>query len=150
MARRPILVLSVSVGAGHIRCAEAVLEALLAADPTRSVEHVDVLELAPAWVRRFYRESFLRVAELSRGLAYRIYVGTDGAGPDEGPWGHAAERIMFRRFRRFLAGSRWSDAVCTHFLPLQLSHPHEARPMHLVVTDWDIHRFWAQPTAASF
>jgi len=101
-------------------------------------------------VRRFYRESFLLVAAHSRKLAYHMYIGTDGEEPDKGPWGHPAQRIMFRRFRRFLAAGRWSDAVCTHFLPLQLSRRDEARPMHLVVTDWDIHRFWVQPTASSF
>lgn len=148
--RDGILIASVSVGAGHIRAAQAVGEALQAADPVRPLELVDVLDLAPGWVRRFYRELFLRVAAQSRDLAYRLYIATDGDLPDNVRWGHTAERLMFRGFRRVMRAGNWRDCLATHFLPCQLADHRRSPALHLVVTDWALHRFWVQPHVRNF
>jgi processive 1,2-diacylglycerol beta-glucosyltransferase len=147
---RAILIASASVGEGHIRCAEAVREALLSADPSRRVEHVDVLDFATDWARRVYREAFLRVAARSRPLAYALYVGSDGEKPDDVRWGHLAERVAFRRFSRFVHAGRWQHCICTHPLPSQLMHREKRPRTHLVVTDWALHRFWVQPYVDNF
>lgn len=148
--KRRILVASVSVGAGHMRCADAVARAITRADASVTVDEVDVLDFAPAWARRFYRESFLRVAARSRSLAYRIYTGTDGERPDDPRWGHLAERLMFRRFRALLRAGAWNECICTHFLPCQLAPADERPRMRLVVTDFALHRFWVQPLVDDF
>jgi processive 1,2-diacylglycerol beta-glucosyltransferase len=146
---KPILIAAVSVGAGHMRAAEAVREAALDADPARLVEAVDVLDLAPPWVRSFYRECFLQLTRMSRRVAYGAYLATDGDTADNVRWGHVAERVLFRRFRHFLRAGRWEDCICTHFLPCQMAYPHARPRMHLVVTDWALHRFWVQPFATN-
>ncbi len=147
---RAILIASASVGEGHMRCAEAVREALVSADPSRRVEHVDVLDFATDWARRVYRESFLRVTARSRALAYALYVGSDGEKPDEVRWGHLAERLAFRRFSRFVHAGGWKHCICTHPLPSQLMHPEKRPRTHMVVTDWALHRFWVQPYVDNF
>jgi processive 1,2-diacylglycerol beta-glucosyltransferase len=150
-ARRDgILVASVSVGAGHVRAAEALAESLRYADPARPLELIDILDLAPGWVRRFYREVFLRVAARSRTLAYRLYEATDGDSPDNVRWGHTAERLMIRKFRRLLGAGTWRDCLATHFLPFQVADPRRPPAQHLVVTDWALHRFWVQPHVRNF
>ena len=54
---RRILVLSASVGAGHLRAAEAVELALRQVAPDAEVRNVDVLTLSSAAFRKVYGEA---------------------------------------------------------------------------------------------
>src|SRR5262245_22457427 len=58
MASR-ILILSASVGAGHLRAAEAVQAALRELAPEAAVRNVDVMELTNRVFRRLYAKSYL-------------------------------------------------------------------------------------------
>src|SRR4030042_5286903 len=58
MTRR-ILVLSASVGAGHLRAAEAVTLALRELDPEVVVENLDVLEFTNVTFRKLYGRAYL-------------------------------------------------------------------------------------------
>lgn len=146
--RGAILIASVSVGAGHIRAAEAVREAIVAADPSRQIDFLDVLDFGPRWARRVYRDGYLRVAAISRRAAYQLYVGTDRATADHGD--HRAERYVFRSFREYVERGPWQDVVCTHFLPCQVVDRCRRPAMHLVVTDYALHRYWVQPSVDNF
>src|SRR5687767_11129940 len=60
MTRAPrILVLSASVGAGHLRAAQAVELALRELAPTATIQNTDVLELTNAAFRRIYGKMYL-------------------------------------------------------------------------------------------
>src|ERR1700691_4671787 len=54
-----ILVLSASVGAGHLRAAQAVELALREVVPDATVKNVDVLELTNTAFRRLYGKAYL-------------------------------------------------------------------------------------------
>ena len=54
-----VLVLSASVGAGHLRAAQAVELALRQLDPSAEVKNVDVLEFTNAAFRRLYGKAYL-------------------------------------------------------------------------------------------
>ena len=54
-----ILVLSASVGAGHLRAAEAIDEACRQIVPDATVKNVDVLELTTGVFRRLYGRFYL-------------------------------------------------------------------------------------------
>jgi processive 1,2-diacylglycerol beta-glucosyltransferase len=54
-----VLVLSASVGAGHLRAAQAVELALRQLDPEAEVKNIDVLEFTNAAFRRFYGRAYL-------------------------------------------------------------------------------------------
>ena len=54
-----ILVLSASVGAGHLRAAQAVEKAAREIVPQAQVKHVDVLTLTNAAFRRLYARTYL-------------------------------------------------------------------------------------------
>src|SRR5213083_3331338 len=58
MAKR-VLVLSASVGAGHLRAAQAVDLALRELDPSAVVKTMDVLDLTNAAFRRVYGKAYL-------------------------------------------------------------------------------------------
>jgi processive 1,2-diacylglycerol beta-glucosyltransferase len=152
MTRRgAILITSASVGTGHISAGEALREALIARSSARIVEHVDILQFAPPWVRRIYGEGFVRIAERSRRFGQALYRSTNGQTPDNARWGHVAERVLFRHYRRIVRAGAWQSHICTHFLPCQVVAGSTRAPAtDIVVTDWSLHRFWVQRSARQY
>src|SRR6201997_613734 len=57
--KRRILILSASVGAGHLRAAEAVEAALRQMVPDATVRNLDILEMTNALFRRVYGRFYL-------------------------------------------------------------------------------------------
>lgn len=144
--RNGILIASASAGSGHVRAAEALRCALLAREAGVEVEHVDVLELAPAWVRGAYRDGFEILAGRAPALWRGIYHLTDGPGLDAPHWAGPVHRLLFREFDRIVRARPWQMCVCTHFLPAQLMAGRPgAPPFSMAITDFALHRFWAQP-----
>lgn len=146
MSDKPgILIASASAGTGHLHAAEAVRTALLERDPHSRVEHVDVLDLAPSWVRTLYGGGFELVASHAPWLWRELYQRTNGA-HDVARWGTAARQLLFRAFQDVLDRGDWNAVLCTHFLPCQLAAGWPgAPPFALVVTDFTLHRYWVQP-----
>src|SRR5271167_3180538 len=60
-----ILILSASVGAGHVRAAQAVEAALRQLHPSATVKNQDVLELTNALFRRIYGRAYLDLVNRS-------------------------------------------------------------------------------------
>lgn len=140
-----ILIASVSAGSGHVHAAEAVRAALLDRDPRARVEHVDVLTLAPSWVRALYGGGFALLASRAPWIWRELYERTNGA-HDLARWGAAARHLLFRAFQDVLSRGDWAAVLCTHFLPCQLAAGEPgAPPFALVVTDFTLHRYWVQP-----
>jgi processive 1,2-diacylglycerol beta-glucosyltransferase len=151
MSQPAVLIVSAANGAGHIRAAEAVRGALAARDPEVRVEHVELLSIAPRWVRAFYGSLFEKMVEKAPRVWKEIYRLTDGADHDEARWAPLAHRTLFREFRRLLKSHRWNVCVSTHFLPCQLAAGrHGLPPFALVVTDFGLHRYWAQPGVGAY
>jgi len=147
---RRILVLSASVGAGHLRAAEAVTLALRQLDPTAVVENLDVLDFTNAAFRRLYARSYLDlVNRLPHVLGY-FYDLLDRAPSPQ----HKSDRLRLlveklnlRRFLRFLRTEQWDVIVNAHFLPAEmiaaLRRCQEINTPHLTVTtDFETHRLW--------
>lgn len=146
VSRPGVLIVSASAGTGHLRAAEAVRQAFVESAPEIRTEHVDVLELAPSWVRSFYGGGFEALAAHAPWLWRELYERTDGSHTSEGRWGSLARRVLFREFSRLLAGGDWRFVLCTHFLPGQLMAGRAgAPPFGSVVTDYTLHRYWVQP-----
>ncbi len=140
-----ILVVSASAGTGHLRAAEAVVQALTSSDPEVRTEHIDILELAPSWVRSAYGGGFELMAARAPWLWRELYERTDGPHGSEARWGDLARRILFREFEKLLASGAWRFVLCTHFLPGQLAAGRrDLPPFGSVVTDFTLHRYWLQ------
>lgn len=150
-AGRGILIASASAGTGHLHAAEALRQALLMRDPATHVEHVDVLEHAPSWFRLAYAGGFEVLAARAPRVWRELYQRTDGPGADAAPWSGVAQRMLFPEFRRTVLSGEWGVVLCTHFLPAQLISPQEgAPPLAMAVTDFTLHRFWAQPSVRTY
>ena len=152
MARRPsILIVSASAGTGHLRAADALREHVNAYAPLARVEHIDILQLAPRWVRRAYGGGFELIAARAPWMWRELYALTDGRRSDHARWGPLAQRLVFREFRRFAGSSDWDIVLCTHFLPCQLAAGRRGfPPFSLVVTDYTLHRYWVQPGVSRY
>lgn len=148
---RPVLIVSASTGTGHVRAAEALRAAFGEADPMLRVEHVDLLTLAPRWVRSLYGTGFEMIAARAPRVWKGIYDLTDGAAHDRARWAPAAHRVLFRAFRDLLRARPWSVCLCTHFLPCQLAAGRPGfPPFALTITDLTLHRVWVQPGARRY
>jgi processive 1,2-diacylglycerol beta-glucosyltransferase len=150
MNRSRILIASASAGTGHLHAAEALRAAVAGLDPDGEVRHVDVLELAPGWLRAAYGGGFGVLAERAPRVWGELYALTDGEACSA-PWGPVVQPLLFTPFGRLLAREPWDLVLCTHFLPAQLAAARAgAPPFALVVTDFTIHRYWAQRRVARY
>ena len=151
MSRPAVLIVSAANGTGHLRAAEAVREAFAQRDPSVHVEHVELLSIAPRWVRAFYGSLFEKMVEKAPRVWKEIYRLTDGDDHDASRWGPVAHRTLFREFRRLLQSRPWAMCLSTHFLPCQLAAGRSGLPpFGLVVTDFGLHRYWAQPGVSNY
>lgn len=149
MSERPVLIVSASAGNGHARAAEALCEAFARAG--QPAEHLDVLSLAPRLVKSVYGGGFELLARRAPRVWREIYARSDGPADAPARWGPYAAQVLFREFRRLLRSQPWSHCVCTHFLPAQLAAGLASPvPFSLVVTDYTLHRYWAQPRVRSY
>ncbi|MDT8436248.1 MAG: glycosyltransferase [Gemmatimonadota bacterium] len=145
-----VLVLSAGAGTGHLRAGEALADAVRRHAPEAAVRHVDALDLAPRWVSACYGDGFELLAGRAPAVWRGLYRVTDGPDPGDSRVWAAAERTLFRRFRRLLRSRPWDVILATHFLPCQLVRGARRAglpPIHLVVTDFTLHRYWVQPAA---
>src|SRR5687768_17392561 len=98
---RRFLIVSASTGTGHIRAGEAVQE-VIRREPSAMVEHVDLLDLAPAWVRGAYGGGYEILALKAPWVWQQVYHQTDGQGSDRARWSPLARRLLFREFQKLL------------------------------------------------
>jgi processive 1,2-diacylglycerol beta-glucosyltransferase len=149
MSRR-VLVMSASVGAGHLRAAEAVELALRQLDPDAVVENLDVLDFTNSTFRRLYGRAYLDlVAKAPHVLGY-VYDLMDRP-PSARRRGDRlrilAERLNLRKLLRLLRKGAWDVVVNTHFLPAEMIASLRRRgelsiPQLTATTDFETHRLW--------
>jgi processive 1,2-diacylglycerol beta-glucosyltransferase len=146
-----ILVLSASVGAGHLRAAQAVELALKQTVPEAVVHNQDVLELTNPLFRRLYGTAYLDMVNHTPhvlGYFYDLMDQPSRSGRNRGDrFRRAIEKLNLKRFIRFLQEEPWDLIINTHFLPAEiiaslrrdkrLSMPHVT-----VTTDFETHRLW--------
>lgn len=139
-----VAILSVSVGAGHLRAAQA-LQVVADGLPWEA-RHWDVLDLMPSHFKGLYRDAYLDMVTKAPDVFGWLYDVTDR--PFQGdPVRQFFEEAHAAKF--FAALDEWKpDAViCTHFLPASLLYARRRRGkfsarIYTVVTDFDIHGMW--------
>jgi processive 1,2-diacylglycerol beta-glucosyltransferase len=147
--RPRIVILSASVGSGHVRAAQAIESALGELLPEATIAHVDALDLTNAAFRRAYGAGYFRAAQSAPRLVGWMYDFLDRS-HDQGAATRTRqllERLNFTRLTRLLMQHPWDLAICTHFLPAALLARLRRRelarfPHVVVVTDFDIHGMW--------
>ena len=149
---RRLLLLSVSVGAGHVRAAQAIEAA--AREAGLEVVHLDAMDHVSSAFRKVYKDLYIDLVERHPQWWARLYEASDRAADDD--WStrvrRAVERVSARALRDVVAAARADAIVCTHFLPAELLardalRGHPLPPTWVLVTDFDLHRLWVQPSA---
>lgn len=141
-----ILILSASVGAGHVRAAQAVEAAIRAVDSSSTIEHWDILSFATSAFRKVYRDGYFKMVGRAPHLLGWLYDRTDRPFQPN----RMEQRIERANVRPFLEAVHAFDpdlAVCTHFLPATLLERERRKGriqarIATVVTDFEIHGFW--------
>jgi processive 1,2-diacylglycerol beta-glucosyltransferase len=155
-----ILVLSASVGAGHMRAAEAVEHALRQVVPDAKVTNLDVLEMTNALFRRFYGKLYIDLVNKAPhvlGYFYDMLDQPNNSGNDRGDrFRLALQKLNLGKFMRFLKSEPWDLVINTHFLPAEIIASLRVQgtltvPQVTVTTDFDTHRLWVnQPCERYF
>jgi processive 1,2-diacylglycerol beta-glucosyltransferase len=149
MAKR-ILVLSASVGAGHMRAAQAVELALREAAPDAVVKNLDVLTLTPAPFRKVYGEAYLDLVNKAPHVLGYFYDMMDRPRRPRSVRDRlrlAVETLNLGKLCDLLECQQWDVIVNTHFLPAEiiasLRRKRKVRtPQITVTTDFETHRLW--------
>jgi processive 1,2-diacylglycerol beta-glucosyltransferase len=146
-----ILVLSASVGAGHLRAAEAVELALRQTLPQAHVENVDVLEMTNRVFRRVYGRFYLDLVNKAPHVLGYFYDLLDQPSRS-GKYRSDAMRLLMEKanltkFTKFLQAQKWDLAISTHFLPAEIiAHLKKKKNFQLphttATTDFETHRLW--------
>jgi processive 1,2-diacylglycerol beta-glucosyltransferase len=144
-----ILILSASVGNGHIRAARAIESAMTQMLPDATIAHVDVLELANSAFRRAYGNGYFRAVERVPRFVGWMYDFLDHPG-DVGS--STTARLAFEQFnlsglKRLVTHQPWDLVINTHFLSIGLIARLRRQgkidlPQVAVVTDFDVHGLW--------
>ncbi|MBI3409078.1 MAG: UDP-N-acetylglucosamine--LPS N-acetylglucosamine transferase [Planctomycetes bacterium] len=155
-----ILVLSASVGAGHLRAAEAVDAALRLMVPEATVRNIDVLDMTNALFRRVYGKLYLDLVNKAPhvlGHFYDLLDRPSKSGKYRGDrFRLVLEKLNLRNFVKFLREEPWDLIINTHFLPAEIiaslrKQKLVSMPHTTVTTDFDTHRLWVnQPCERYF
>lgn len=146
--RRPvrILILSASIGTGHLRAAEAIELALHEESAAVQVRHEDALHFANAAFRKLYQKSYVNLVNKAPQLLGFLYNYADKA------WTNQTHGIAFERWNstgliELVHEYKPDLVVCTHPLPADMISwltckgafsAHHA----VVITDYDINPLW--------
>jgi processive 1,2-diacylglycerol beta-glucosyltransferase len=155
-----ILIMSASVGAGHLRAAEAVEAALRQLVPDAKVRNLDILEMTNRLFRRLYGQFYLDLVNRAPHVLGHFYDMLDQpsrSGKNRGDRIRlAVEKLNLRKFIRFLQNERWDLVINTHFLPAEIIASLRKQgklnlPQVTATTDFETHRLWVnQPCERYF
>ncbi|MBN1341887.1 MAG: UDP-N-acetylglucosamine--LPS N-acetylglucosamine transferase [Phycisphaerae bacterium] len=146
-----VLILSTSVGGGHLRAAEAIELAIRELDPATEIENVDVLTLTNAAFRKVYAQTYLDLISKAPHLLGYIYDMMDRPSSAR----HRSDRLRIKiqklnlkPFIRLLESKPWDLVVNTHFLSTEIIASLRNKgeldlPHFTVTTDFETHRLWA-------
>jgi processive 1,2-diacylglycerol beta-glucosyltransferase len=153
-----ILVLSASVGNGHVRAGQAVELALARLCPGAEIEHVDVLQLTNAPFRRLYGNAYFDLVRRAPHLVGYLYDRLDRPVA----WRRLdrvrarLQRLNLSRLITLLTDGAWDLVINTHFLPAEVVAALRTAgdlevPQVTVTTDFDTHNLWIHsPTERYF
>ena len=145
-----ILVLSASVGAGHLRAAEAVELALRQMLPDATVRNVDVLEMTNRLFKRVYGQFYLDlVNKAPHALGYFYDMLDQPRSPKQrsDKLRLYLEKLNLKSFLKFLNAEPWDLVINTHFLPAEIIASLRQKnqldlPQVTATTDFETHRLW--------
>ena len=143
---KKVLILSASVGAGHISAANALEKEFQKQNAAAEIKNIDVLEYTNPLFRRLYGKAYLDMVNKMPEVLGWMYDSLDK------PWENerrrlALDRLNTQKFIKLIKNEKPDIAVCTHFLPAEIISWLRAKnkidtKQAIVVTDFDAHAMW--------
>lgn len=145
MVRR-VLILSASIGTGHVKAAEALLKAFRQQDEAVEVRHEDALSFANTAYRKVIQTSYVELANKAPQILGFIYNYADAAWTTQ-EHGLAIQRWNSERLISLVKAYRPDAVLCTHMLPADMTSwlicQGRIKTQHaIVITDFDINPMW--------
>ena len=141
-----ILIMSASVGNGHVTAAEALKKAFESRGLAREVRHEDTLKFTNPLFRRLYGRAYIDLVNNIPEVLGWMYDQLDE------PWKNEKRRLFFDKlntqpFVKMVREYKPDWIVCTHFLPAEIISDLKRKekmtcPQAIVVTDFDMHALW--------
>ena len=153
-----ILILSASVGAGHVRAGNAIKGSLETLLPNATIKHIDVLETTNKVFRKIYSDGYFAMVKHFPHWIRKIYDKLDNAADNsiDKKVRIALYRANFKKLIAILKED-WDIVINTHFLAPELIsylQQHDEQLSNLsqisVITDFDVHKLWFNGTNQSY
>lgn len=146
MAKKKVMILSVSAGSGHLRAAEALEEACRKDDRVEEVRHIDALAFTNKVFQEIYSKGYIEAVKKAPELWAIAFDETDV------PWHRTKALSVMQRLNaqplvNELKRFEPDICLCTHFMPADIiSRLIQADKLHtnvgVVVTDYYVHATW--------
>lgn len=141
-----VLVLSASVGAGHVRAGQAVEKAYQVYGGAEKVAHIDTLDYTSQMFRKLYAKTYIEMIRHAPTLLGWLYDRLDEPFKNE-QLVHLFNKLNTTRLVQMIRDSKPDMLICTHFLPSEIISRLKEKgeldcPMAIVVTDLDVHAMW--------
>ncbi len=146
-----ILILASSVGAGHVRAAQALELAARQMLPQATIHNLDVLEMTNRLFRAFYASSYIYMVNKTPhvyGHFYELLEQSNHVGHNHSDRLRVIlEKWNLGKFIRFLKQAPWDLIINTHFLPAEivasLRQKGQLSSLQVnAITDFEPHRMW--------
>jgi processive 1,2-diacylglycerol beta-glucosyltransferase len=143
---KKVLILSASVGAGHLSAASAIEKEFKQQKTAEYIKNIDVLEYTNPLFRRLYSKAYIEMVNTMPEVLGWIYESLDK------PWQNERRRLALDRlntqpFIKLIKNEKPDIAICTHFLPAEIISWLRAKnkidtKQVIIVTDFDAHAMW--------
>lgn len=155
--KKRILILTASVGSGHIKAAEAVAKELRRREPELELLTVDFMSRETSLLHWLTKELYLIMLAWVPNLydlCYKFSGGESGGGLAQ----TAVARLMLPALRKIVAETRPDLVLCTHPFPEgacallkeELQVAGKELPLAVVMTDYSLHQIWLYPQVDAY
>jgi processive 1,2-diacylglycerol beta-glucosyltransferase len=143
-----VIFLSIAIGSGHHKAAEALQEVLLTKYPQARSSVVDTLKYINPVLDRMVVRGYVNTLKATPALFKKLYELTDES-KDSAQIGKKFNRLLAFRIRKLIKDFKPDVIVCTHPFSLQMIHGLKMRgkiqiPLVGIITDYSIHGFWVE------
>ena len=146
MAAKKILILTASIGSGHIKAAEAVAEELKRQQPTAEIVTVDFMARSTSLWHWLTKKIYLEMLHFVPNL-YDVFYKLSSSETGGNCGKNMFALFMLPVFSRLQAKYQPDCVICTHPFPagtvsLWKAQRHSNLPLSVVMTDYSLHQMW--------
>ncbi len=149
MTKPRLLVLSASIGAGHVKAGEGLCQAYSEAFKAEA-RHVDFLRYASPIFSHWVEEAYYLMTKHTPSVYKLLYQMADNR---FSPVKKSEVLIGLQKYRDLVREFRPHAIISTHFFPAAIvsyMYPHFSVPNGVVLTDYVSHHVWVNPNTQLF